>query len=53
MTTAVGCLRLLTATLMRLAREGNVEGFRGYMSSDAFLEAFNGLDPDRRQSAML
>jgi hypothetical protein len=37
---------------MRLARRGNVEQFRAYIASDAFLLAFNGLDPERRRSAM-
>ena len=31
----------------------DVEKFRAYVRSDAFLAAFNGLDPERRQSAML
>src|SRR6516162_9047062 len=35
-----------------LRREGDVEGFRAYVCSEAFLRAFNGLDPNRRQSAM-
>jgi hypothetical protein len=52
MTTPRGCLRRLTATLMRLARRGNVEGIRAYLRSDAFLADFTGLDPGRRQSAM-
>ena len=47
-----GCLRVLTATLMRLARRGDVEGIRAYVRTDAFLASFMGLDPDRRQSAM-
>jgi len=37
---------------MGLARGGDVEGFRAYVRSDAFLDAFNGLDPSRRQSVM-
>jgi hypothetical protein len=28
------------------------EGFRAYIRSEALLAAFNGLDPERRQSAM-
>jgi hypothetical protein len=52
MTTGRGWLRVLTAKLMGLAREGDVEGFRAYVRSDAFLAAFNGLDPSRRQSVM-
>ena len=52
MTTSRGCLRVLTGTLMRLARSGDVEGFRAYLRSDAFRAAFNGLDPDQRQSVL-
>jgi hypothetical protein len=37
---------------MRLARNGDVEGIRGYVRSDAFLAAFGGLDPGHRQTAM-
>ena len=47
-----GCLRVLTATLMRLARRGDAEKIRSYLSSDEFLKAFIGLDPGRRQSVM-
>jgi hypothetical protein len=43
---------VLTAAFMRLARNGNVEGLREYVRSDPFLLAFNGLDPNRRQTAM-
>ena len=43
---------MLTQTLMRLARIGDVEGFRAYVRSDAFLADFTGLDPGRRQTAM-
>ena len=52
MTKPRGCLRVLTAKLMRLAREGNVEGIRAYVRSDSFLADFTGLDPGRRQSVM-
>ena len=52
MTSARGHLRVLTATLMGLAREGDVEGFRAYVRSNAFLTAFNGLDASWRQSVM-
>jgi hypothetical protein len=45
-------LRRLTAKMMRLARDGDVEGLRAYVRSDAFLVDFTGLDPGRRQSAM-
>jgi hypothetical protein len=47
-----GCLRTLTQTLMRLARRGNVEAIRDYLSSDAFLHAFVGLAPHHRKSVM-
>jgi hypothetical protein len=52
MTKPRGCLRTLTQTLIRLARNGDVGGIRAYVRSDAFLAAFNGLDPNRRQTAM-
>ena len=52
MTTPMGCLQSLTPAWKRLARKGDVEGLRAYVRSDAFLRAFNGLDPNRRQSAM-
>ena len=52
MTTPRGYLKSITAALKRLARSGDVEGFRTYVRSSAFLVAFNGLDPERRQSAM-
>src|SRR5262245_38143185 len=52
MTTPRGCLRVLTGKLMRLARNGDVEGIRAYVRSDAFLAAFGGLDPGHRQTAM-
>src|SRR5262249_43120114 len=52
MTKPSGCLRRLTAKMMRLARNGNVEGLRTYVASDAFLVDFTGLDHGRRQSAM-
>jgi hypothetical protein len=47
-----GCLRTLTQTLMRHARFGDVGGIRCYVRSDAFLTAFNGLEPGRRQTVM-
>ena len=43
---------MLTGKLMRLARNGDVEGIRAYVRSDAFLAAFGGLDPGHRQTAM-
>jgi hypothetical protein len=52
MTTPRGCLQSISSTLMRLARDGDVEGFRAYVHSEAFLAAFKGLDPKRRSSAM-
>jgi hypothetical protein len=52
MTTPRGCLKSITTALNRLARSGDVEGFRTYVRSSGFLAAFNGLDPERRQSAM-
>jgi hypothetical protein len=51
-TTPIGCLQSLTMTFKRLASRGNAEGLRAYARSEAFLRAFNGLDPNRRQSAM-
>jgi hypothetical protein len=47
-----GCLRVLTQALMGFARRGDVEGLCAYLLSDAFMAAFNGLDPQRRRSAM-
>ena len=52
MQTPRGCLKSISTAFQRLARSGDVEGFRAYVRSDAFLTAFAGLDPDRRQSAM-
>ena len=52
MPTPRGCLKSISTALQRLARSGDVEGFRAYVRSDAFLTAFAGLDPDRRQSTM-
>jgi hypothetical protein len=52
MTTPRGCLRAITATFVRLAKNGNVDGFSGYIRSDAFLRAFVGLAPRHRQSVM-
>ena len=47
-----GCLKSISTALRRLARNGDIQGFRAYVRSDAFLATFNGLDPERRQSAM-
>jgi hypothetical protein len=52
MTTPRGCLKSITTALKRFARYGDVERFRSYIRSEAFLAAFVGLDPERRQSAM-
>ena len=52
MTTPRGCLKSITTAFKRFARNGDVEGLRAYLRSDAFLTAFGGLDPERRQSAM-
>ena len=52
MTTPRGHLRVLTQTLMRLARIGDIGEFRAYVRSDSFLADFTGLDPGRRQSVM-
>ena len=52
MMTPRGCLKSITTALKRLARNGDVEAFRAYLCSDAFLAAFSGLDPQRRRSAM-
>ena len=52
MSTARGCLASISSTFKRLARRGDVVGFRRYLCGDDFLKSFNGLDPDRRQSVM-
>jgi hypothetical protein len=52
MTTPRGNLVSISATFKRLARQGDVVGFRRYLCGDDFLKSFNGLDPDRRQSVM-
>src|SRR5262249_2187629 len=52
MTKRGGHLRVLTQTLMRLARVGDVEGFRAYVRGDSFLADFTARDPGRRQSVM-
>ena len=52
MTTPRGCLKSITTAFKRLARNGDVEGLRAYLRSDAFMATFGGLDPERRQSAM-
>jgi hypothetical protein len=46
-----GCLKSLTIGLKWLAQKGDGVGFRAHVRSDALLVAFNGLDPERRQSA--
>ena len=52
MTTPRGFLKSISTAFMRLARKGDVDGLRSYIRSDNFLHAFNGLDPERRQSVM-
>ena len=52
MTTPRGFLKSITTAFMRLARNGDVDGLRSYLRSENFLHAFNGLDPERRQSVM-
>jgi hypothetical protein len=52
MITPRGCLKSITAAFRRLARTGDVEGLGAYLRSDTFLHAFNGLDPERRESVM-
>src|SRR5262245_54001386 len=48
-----GHLSAISTTVKRFARHGDVAGIRAYIRGDAFLRAFNGLDPERRHSAML
>src|SRR5262245_42868804 len=52
MSTPRGYLRSITAALAQYARNGDVDAFRAYLRSENFLDAFNGLAPDRRQSVM-
>jgi hypothetical protein len=52
MSSSKGHLFAISTTLMRFARYGDVAGMRAYVRGDAFLRAFNGLDPERRRSAM-
>ena len=47
-----GCLRVLTAALKGYGCGGDVDGLRAYVRSDAFMASFNGLDAERRQTAM-
>lgn len=51
-TTPIRRLQSLTMAFKRLASRGDIEGLRAYPRSEAFLRAFNGLDPNRRESAM-
>jgi hypothetical protein len=53
MTSPRGHLASISRTLKRSARYGDVAGIREYVRGDAFLAAFSGLDPERRQSARL
>jgi hypothetical protein len=48
-----GNLSSISRSLRGLARYGDVAGIRAYVCGDAFLAAFVGLDPERRQTAML
>jgi hypothetical protein len=48
-----GHLSAISTSVKRFARHGDVAGIRAYARGDAFLRAFNGLDPERRHSAML
>ena len=43
MTTPRGCLKSITTALKRFARYGDVEGFRAYIRSEAFLAAALGI----------
>ena len=52
MANAIGCLRRLTAKLVRLGRNGDVEGFRAYVRGVDFLADFAGLDAGSRRSAL-
>jgi len=48
-----GNLSSISRTLKRFARLGDVAGIRTYVCGDAFIAAFKGLEPERRQTAML
>ena len=48
-----GYLSSISRILKHFARLGDVAGIRSYVRSDAFIAAFKGLDPERRQTAML
>jgi hypothetical protein len=48
-----GHLAAISKALRRFARYGEVAKLRDYVRSDAFLEAFSGLEPRRRHTAML
>jgi hypothetical protein len=52
MTTPIGFLQSLTTALKRLGDRRDIDALRGYIRSDAFLRAFNGLRPNRRETAM-
>jgi len=53
MTSPRGNLSSISRTLKRFARHGDVASLRNYIRSRAFLASFSGLDPERRQTAML
>jgi len=38
--------------MMGYARLGDVDGLRAYLSSDAFVDLFMGVDPGRRQTVL-
>ena len=48
-----GDLSSISRALKRCARRGDVAGLRIYVASEAFLAAFNRLEPKRRQTVML
>jgi hypothetical protein len=52
MRTAKGYLQSISTTLKRLAQNGDVDRLGGYVRSDVFLTAPNGLDPERQSSVM-
>jgi hypothetical protein len=48
-----GSLSSISKTLKRFARYGDAASMRAYVRGASFLHAFNGLDPERRHSAMM
>jgi len=53
MSSPKGDLSSISRFLKRYARRGDVAGLRIYVASEAFIAAFNGLDPKRRQTVMV